>query len=88
MSKGPVDYQTWGAEDAEEEENKPKFKRDKTGTMRQVGLLYEFDCPECDANNPWDDGFGEGADLRCHYCHQDFVVVLMEGTKIKLKAAG
>jgi DNA-directed RNA polymerase subunit RPC12/RpoP len=71
-------------EDAEDE-LKPKQKRDKNGVMRTVGRRYEFDCPECDANNPWEEGFQEEDEVRCHYCAQDLRVVALEANRIKWK---
>lgn len=71
----------------EESAKKPQFKRDKQGFMRQVGLRYEFDCPECDANNPWDEGFGDNSEVRCHYCGQDYRVTVAENGKLKFKLA-
>lgn len=71
--------------DDEDESKKPKFKRDKNGMMRQVGLRYEFDCPECDANNPHDDGFKGGDEIRCNYCGQDYLVVELGDNRFKFK---
>lgn len=31
-------------------------------------VWYEFDCPVCSANNPWDDGFTYKDELFCAYC--------------------
>jgi hypothetical protein len=28
----------------------------------------EFDCPECSAHNPWEDGFTVGDELFCSWC--------------------
>lgn len=28
----------------------------------------EFDCSECTAENPWDDGFTVGDELFCNWC--------------------
>lgn len=28
----------------------------------------EFDCPECTAHNPWDDGFSVGDEVFCNWC--------------------
>lgn len=70
----------------DEDSKKPRMKRDASGFLREVGLLYEFDCPECDANNPWDEGFKEGSEVSCHYCGQEFRVLRTEGTKAKFKA--
>ena len=32
----------------------------------------EFDCPECNANNPYDDGIAPGDEVRCYYCGAEF----------------
>jgi transcription elongation factor Elf1 len=72
------------AED-EEREEKRKLKRDHNGILRKQGLLYEFDCPECDANNPWDDGFAEGGEVRCHYCGQELRAILVTEKKAKFR---
>jgi hypothetical protein len=38
------------------------------------GVFKEFDCPSCTANNPMDDGFRVGEEVRCHYCGGEFEV--------------
>ena len=49
-------------------------------------VYKEFDCPSCDANNPWDDGFSVGSEIRCHYCGCDYEVHPGSGKqKIKLR---
>jgi hypothetical protein len=45
----------------------------------------EFDCPVCNANNPYDDGFGEGDEIRCFYCGQEFQARLTAGGALKLR---
>lgn len=69
----------------DEDDEKPRLKRDKQGFLRREGLRYEFDCPECDANNPWPDGFDDQDEITCHYCGQDFRVTFLENKKIKFK---
>ena len=49
------------------------------------GKFNEFDCPECNANNPMGDGFGVGDDIRCMYCGQEFEVKDKGDGRIKLK---
>jgi transcription elongation factor Elf1 len=44
-----------------------------------------FDCVDCNANNPVDDGFGGGDEVTCHYCGSSFKVVASNG-KFKFKA--
>ncbi len=72
---------------AEDEENEArrKLKRDQYGILRKQGLLFDFDCPECDANNPWDDGFAEGDEVRCHYCGEELRAVQVTEKKAKLR---
>jgi transcription elongation factor Elf1 len=70
----------------DDDDARPKVKRDKSGILRQEGRRYEFDCPDCDANNPWSDGFDDGADVRCHYCGLEFNVTFLERNKLKFRA--
>ena len=44
----------------------------------------EFDCPACSANNPCGDRFGDGDEVRCSYCGQDFVVRVSGSGRLKL----
>jgi DNA-directed RNA polymerase subunit RPC12/RpoP len=46
--------------------------------------LTGFDCVDCNANNPVDDGFGAGDEVTCHYCGSSFRVVNVNG-KLKFK---
>jgi hypothetical protein len=45
----------------------------------------EFDCPLCNANNPYDDGFRDGENVRCYYCGTEFRVKVDENGKIRLR---
>lgn len=45
----------------------------------------DFDCPVCSANNPYDDGFREGDEVRCFYCGIEFEVHATSGGKPKLR---
>lgn len=45
----------------------------------------EFDCPICNANNPCDDPFAEGEEIRCFYCGQEFKAVAGVDGRLKLK---
>jgi len=40
----------------------------------------EFDCPSCNANNPWPDGLHEGEEIHCHYCGTSFLVRFTGGS--------
>ncbi|MFA6033187.1 MAG: hypothetical protein WC889_09845 [Myxococcota bacterium] len=44
----------------------------------------EWDCPSCDANNPYDDGFKGGDELMCCYCGLRFRVLRATDEKFKL----
>ena len=39
----------------------------------------EFECPECNAHNPIDDGFDDGSEVQCFYCGCGFKAVAMSG---------
>lgn len=44
----------------------------------------EFDCPECNANNPYDDGFGNKDVVLCNYCGQEFEAEVNEDGRLRL----
>lgn len=46
----------------------------------------DFDCPECNANNPHD-GFGDGDEIRCYYCGVEFKVQVTDEGRLKLREA-
>ena len=48
------------------------------------GMHFEFDCPECNAHNPYHDGFKPGSEVLCFYCGTTFRVVQSEG-KLRFK---
>ncbi|HET9551420.1 MAG TPA: hypothetical protein VFP50_00490 [Anaeromyxobacteraceae bacterium] len=52
------------------------------GAARRFG---DFDCPECSANNPYDDTFGNGDEVRCFYCGAEFSVRVTDGGRLKLR---
>lgn len=47
-------------------------KRDDELDGEAKTVLKEFDCPECNANNPYDDGIHAGDEVRCYYCGMEF----------------
>lgn len=47
--------------------------------------LTDFDCPVCSANNPVDDGFGNGDELLCNYCGLEFRASIDEDGRLRLK---
>ena len=42
-------------------------------------VRFEFECPECNAHNPYHDGFSPGSEVLCFYCGQEFKVVDIDG---------
>jgi transcription elongation factor Elf1 len=48
--------------------------------------IKEFDCPECNANNPYDDGIAPGDEVRCYYCGSEFEVELTEAGKWRFRS--
>ena len=45
----------------------------------------EWECPECSAPNPYDDGFGDGDELVCCYCGVEFLASVNADGRLKLK---
>lgn len=45
----------------------------------------DFDCPTCNANNPRDETFGNGEEVRCYYCGEEFRAVVNEEGRLRLK---
>jgi hypothetical protein len=52
------------------------------GSLRRFG---DFDCPDCNANNPYDDVFGNGDEVRCYYCGQEFRAEVSDSGRLRLK---
>lgn len=48
-------------------------------------LWFEFDCPSCNANNPWPDGFKEKEEVHCHYCGTSFEARTSNEGKLKFR---
>lgn len=61
----------------DEDDDKPEVTKKKK--------FDEFDCPSCNANNPWPDGLHEGDEIHCHYCGTSYLVRLSDEGKLKLK---
>ncbi len=67
--------------DSYEEDDEPK-SADEMGRTRRFG---DFDCPDCNANNPYDDKFGDGDEVRCYYCGQEFRATVDESGRLRLR---
>lgn len=55
---------------------------EKSGRKRR---FREFECPECSAYNPLDDGFGDGDEVLCNYCGQELRAQVSDEGKLKLR---
>ena len=65
------------------DEDEGKGSGEEMGRDRRFG---DFDCPDCNANNPYDDGFGDGEEVRCYYCGQEFRADVNDSGRLRLKA--
>lgn len=70
-----VDFESNYDEDAD-------AKAVSEGASRRFG---DFDCPGCNANNPHDDKFGDGDEIRCHYCGVEYKVLVGDDGKLRLR---
>lgn len=57
----------------------------KKGDATDAKNFYEFDCPLCNANNPYDEGFRAGENVRCFYCGTEFRSKVDENGKLRLR---
>ncbi len=65
-----------------EDDEGPKGGEDEGRARR----FADFDCPDCNANNPYDDRFGHGDEVRCYYCGQEYRVEVSDSGRLRLKA--
>jgi hypothetical protein len=72
----PYDPRSFGDDDDDESQSHLSSRR------RQ---FREFDCPECSANNPLDDGFGDGDEVLCNYCGEEFRAQVSDEGKLRLR---
>ena len=57
----------------------------EAGTGGANARFKEFDCPSCNANNPAGDPFGDGEEVLCNYCGEQYMVKVTEEGKLKLR---
>lgn len=74
MTTRPSSYDR-GFDDDDDAENAA------TGPNRE---FKEFDCPDCNANNPHE-GFRNGAELLCNYCGTEFEARVDSEGRLKLR---
>lgn len=66
------------------------FEDDEKEMKGEAGAhsrFKEFDCPDCNANNPVDETFGDGDEVRCNYCGTEFRVKITDEGRMKLREA-
>ena len=66
------------------------FDDDEKPTGKALGVrrrFDEFDCPECSANNPYGDGFGNNDEVLCNYCGLEFRATVDDEGNLKLRPA-
>ena len=61
--------------------------KDEKGQSGRLRRFKDFDCPSCSANNPYDDTFGDGEDVLCYYCGQEFKAHVNDEGRLRLKEA-
>lgn len=69
----------FGNRDSDEEE--PRIVR--SVPLSQI-RFYEFDCPNCEANNPMNDGFKNEDEIICLYCGLEFKVKTVSEGRFRL----
>ncbi|MCY1076564.1 hypothetical protein [Archangium lansingense] len=45
----------------------------------------DFDCPECNANNPLEEALADGQEVLCNYCGLEFAVKGSDNGRFKFK---
>jgi hypothetical protein len=65
------------------DDDEPKRSGDTEGRDRRFS---DFDCPDCSANNPYDETFGHGDEVRCYYCGQEFKAEVSDSGRLRLRA--
>lgn len=61
------------------------FDDDDHKESAEGGRRKEFDCPDCNANNPVDEGYGNGDEVRCNYCGCEYKVTVNAEGRVKFK---
>ncbi len=63
-------------------DDEPGDAGDQGGKRR---VFKEFDCPSCDASNPYDDGFSDGDEVLCYYCGTEYRVAVNDEGRLRLR---
>ncbi len=71
-----------------DEEDYAKDDKDIADTITGAKRRFnDFDCPDCNANNPYDETFGDGDEIRCFYCGTEFRCAVNDEGRLRLKPA-
>jgi transcription elongation factor Elf1 len=46
----------------------------------------DFDCPDCNANNPLEEPLADGMEVLCNYCGCEYQVKALESGRFKFRA--
>jgi DNA-directed RNA polymerase subunit RPC12/RpoP len=49
------------------------------------GARRDFDCPDCNANNPLEEPLADGQEVLCNYCGCEFLVKATESGRFKFR---
>ncbi len=71
----------------DEEEMAKDDKDTNIAVQGRQRRFKEFDCPDCSANNPHDDTFGDGDELTCNYCGQEYKASVNDDGRLKLRVS-
>jgi hypothetical protein len=69
----------------DEEEYAKDEGGDDAGAQGSKRRFNEFDCPECNANNPVDGTFGDEDEITCNYCGQELKAHVDDDGRLRLK---
>ena len=61
--------------------------RETSGRALRKRRFKDFDCPGCSANNPYDEGFGDGDEVLCYYCGAEFKARVSDDGDLRLREA-
>jgi DNA-directed RNA polymerase subunit RPC12/RpoP len=63
---------------------KDHYDDDERGSAEPKKRFREYECPECNADNPMADGIYEGDEVHCFYCGIPLIATVRDG-KLKMK---
>lgn len=58
---------------------------DDDSKEKKKGGKKDFDCPDCNANNPLDEPLVDGDEVRCNYCGTEYKALVSAEGRIRFK---